>query len=65
MEQIMLSLVSGILGAIIGSYITIKINRDNRKVAAVEHMLSLVYPIGFKSWWEPDEGRPALIFHDK
>ena len=50
MEQIMLSLVSGVLGAIIGAYIAIKINRDNRKVAAIEHMLSLVYSIGFKSW---------------
>jgi len=44
MEQIMLSLVSGILGAIIGSYITIKINRDNRKVAAVERLLSTCCP---------------------
>ena len=64
MEQIMLSLVSGILGAIIGAYIAIKINRDNKKVAAIEHMLSLVYSIGFKSWWQPDKGRPGLIFHE-
>ncbi len=27
-------------------------------------MLALVYPIGFKSWWTPEEGKPALIFHE-
>ena len=64
MEQFMLSLVSGFLGAILGAYVAIRINSGNRKVAAVEDMLALVYPIGFKSWWQPDEGKPALIFHE-
>jgi hypothetical protein len=64
MEQFLLSLASGFLGAILGSYVTIRINSGNRKVAAIEKMLSLVYPIGFKSWWQPEEGRPALIFHE-
>lgn len=64
MEQLILSLLSGFVGAIIGAYVAFKINGSNRRVAAVDHMLSLVYPIGFKSWWEPDEGRPALIFHE-
>jgi len=27
-------------------------------------MVALVYPLGFKSWWEPDPGKPALIFHE-
>ena len=40
------------------------INWANRKVAAIEKMLSLVYPIGFKSWWEPDQGNPNRIFHE-
>jgi hypothetical protein len=64
MEQVILSLASGCVGAIVGGYVAIRINSGNRKVAAIEQMLSLVYPIGFKSWWQPDEGKPALIFHE-
>ena len=64
MEQLMLSLVSGFVGAILGAYVAIRINSGNRKVVAVERMLSIVYPIGFKSWWQPDEGKPGLIFHE-
>ncbi len=60
----MLSLMSGFLGALLGGYVAIRINRGNRKVAAIERMLSVVYPIGFKSWWQPEEGKPALIFHE-
>ncbi len=60
----MLSLASGFLGAIIGAYVAIRIDTGNRKIAAVDHMLSLVYPIGFKSWHEPVDGKPALIFHE-
>lgn len=56
--------MSGVIGAILGASVTIWINYVNRKIAAVERMLSLVYPIGFKSWWNPDEGKPALIFHE-
>jgi len=64
MEQYILNLISGFIGAALGAYVAIRINSANRKVAAIEKMLSLVYPIGFKSWWQPDEGRPALIFHE-
>ena len=56
--------MSGVIGAILGASVTIWINYVNRKIAAVERMLSLVYPIGFKSWWKPEEGKPALIFHE-
>ena len=64
MEQFLTNLAAGFLGALIGAYVTIRINSGNRKVAAVEQMLSLVYPLGFKSWWQPVQGKPALIFHD-
>jgi len=64
MEQNILNLTSGVIGAILGAYIAIRINSANRKIASVGKMLSLVYPIGFKSWWSPDEGKPALIFHE-
>jgi hypothetical protein len=64
MEQLILSLVSGFLGAIIGAYVAIRINTSNRKIAAVDHMLSLVYPIGFKSWHQPEVGKPESIFHE-
>jgi hypothetical protein len=64
MDQFMSNLVSGFLGAVLGGYVAIRINRGNRKVAATEQMLSIVYPIGFKSWWQPEEGKPALIFHE-
>ena len=65
MEQYILNLTSGFIGAILGAYVAIKINNANRKVVAIEKMLSLVYPIGFKSWWEPEQGKPALIFQEK
>jgi len=64
MEHLILSLVSGFLGTILGAYVAIRINSSNRRIVAIEHMLSLVYPIGFKSWWQPEEGKPALIFHE-
>ena len=64
MKEYVLSLTSGLVGTIIGVWIAGWINKSNRKVAAIERMLSLVYPIGFKSWWEPDGGRPAVIFHE-
>ena len=65
MEHYILSLTSGFIGAILGACVALRINSANRKVAAVERMLSLVYPIGFKSWWQPEEGKPALIFHKR
>jgi hypothetical protein len=65
MEQILTNLASGFLGSLVGAYITIRINSSNRKVVAVENMLALVYPLGFKSWYEPDQGKPALIFHER
>ncbi|OGT72985.1 MAG: hypothetical protein A2W76_02785 [Gammaproteobacteria bacterium RIFCSPLOWO2_12_47_11] len=64
MEQFLTNLASGFLGALVGAYVTIRINSGNRKVAAVEHMLALVYPLGFRSWWEPGQGKTALIFHE-
>jgi hypothetical protein len=57
-------ILSGLIGAIIGACVTIWINRTNRKVAAIEKMLSVVYPIGLKSWREPDEGNPSRIFDE-
>lgn len=65
MEQLVLSLASGLIGALLGAYVAIRINSDNRRVAAIENMLALVYPIAFKSWWQPDEVKPALIFQEK
>lgn len=65
MEQFTVSLLSGLLGAIIGAWAAVRINSTNRRTAAVQHMLSIVYPIGFQSWWDPDEGRPELIFHER
>lgn len=64
MEHYILPLTSGFIGAILGAAVTLRINHTNRKIAAVEKMLALVYPIGFKSWWHPDEGKASLIFHE-
>ena len=64
MKPPLLNLTSAFVGAIIGAYVAIRINRANRRIAATEKMLALVYPIGFKSWWKPEEGKPALIFHE-
>ena len=65
MEQFLTNLASGFLGALLGAYVTIRINSGNRKVAAVENMIALVYPLGFESWCEPLQGKPALIFHER
>ena len=56
--------LSGLIGAIIGVCVALWINWNNRKVAEIERMLSVVYPIGFKSWWEPDQSNPSRIFHE-
>lgn len=64
MEQFLTNLASGFLGALVGAYVTIRINSGNRKVAAVENMIAIVYPLGFKSWCQPEQGKPALIFHE-
>lgn len=64
MKEYFLNLTSGLIGTMLGVWIAGWINSANRKVAAIEKMLSLVYPIGFKSWWKPEEGKPALIFHE-
>lgn len=64
MEQYILNMASALIGATIGAYVAIHINRANRRIATTEKMLSLVYPIGFKSWWKPEEGKSALIFHE-
>ena len=64
MEQLMLSLASGLIGTIIGAYIAIRLSSRNRTIAAIERLLSLVYPIGFMSWHQPNEGKPALIFQE-
>lgn len=64
MKEYLLSLTSGLIGTIVGVWMAGWINRSNRKVAAIERMVSLVYPIGFKSWWQPEPGKPALIFHE-
>ena len=65
MGQFVINLASGLIGALLGVCVAIRINSENRKVAAVENMLALVYPLGFKSWWQPDKGKPAQIFHEK
>jgi hypothetical protein len=41
--------MSGLIGALVGAWVAIAINRSNRKVEAIEKMLALVYLIGFKS----------------
>lgn len=64
MEAFLTNIASGFLGALIGAYVAIRINAGNRKIEATENLVALVYPLGFKSWWEPDQGKPALIFHD-
>ena len=72
MEQIFLSLLSGTIGAIIGAFITFRINNSNHKAAAIEKMLSIVFSIGFKTWWGEDpqhpdwkaDSQPSLIFHE-
>ena len=64
MEQYLLNLTSAFVGAITGAYAAIRINSANRRIAVIEKMLALVNPIGFKSWWKPEDGKPALIFHE-
>lgn len=64
MEQFLTNIASGFLGALIGACVAIRINYENRQISAVEDMIALVYPLGFESFWEPDQARPAMIFHE-
>src|SRR5262245_6913434 len=60
-------LVSGLggalLGALIGACVALGIHWSNRKVAAIERLLAVVYPLGDRSYFAPDHSNPSLIFH--
>ena len=43
---------------------TISINNNNRKIVSIERMMSVVYPLGFKCWYQPDKVEHCSIFHD-
>ena len=64
MEQYTSNLLSGFAGAVIGVFGALYIDYRNRKVGDIQQMLALVYSIGFKSWWEGDDLRPGIIFHE-
>jgi hypothetical protein len=63
-KDLLIALASGFFGAVLGAYITTAINRSNRRVAAIERMLSLVYSIGRRCWSQPEGERPALVFEE-
>jgi len=65
MEQYTLNLLSGLIGTVFGVSITVWMNYVNRKDAAITRMISLVYPIGFTSWWHGEEWKADSIFHEQ
>lgn len=65
MAQVLISLTSGLVGAILGVLGAMQVNRVNRRHDAVDALVALVYPIGFKAWWKPDDGKPALGIHER
>lgn len=64
MNGVASNLLSGLIGALIGAFISFYIYRRNRRDAARQKLLTLVYRLGFESWWNPETGKPAIIFHD-
>jgi hypothetical protein len=65
MEQIYLSLLSGIFGSIFGAWITLYIYKKNKKDEAINNMLCLVHSIGFQSYYSINIGNAGLIFHEQ
>lgn len=65
MEQFSFNLLSGLLGALVGAFVTLYVTREKQKRNAIDAMISLVFPIGFNAWWKEDNGKPALLIHDK
>lgn len=60
----MSDLFSGVLGALIGAFVAFRISSVSRRSSAIDEMIAAVYPLGFKSHWEPNSAAPALIFHE-
>jgi hypothetical protein len=64
MDSVTSNLLSGLIGALIGASISFYVHYRSRLDAARQKLLGLVYRLGFQSWWNPESGKPALIFHD-
>lgn len=64
MNPVVSNLLSGLIGALIGAFITSYFYYRSRQDSARQKLLGLVYQLGFKSHWDPEPGRPALIFHE-
>ena len=64
MDSLVANLLSGLFGALIGAFISIYIYHRSRLHAARQKLLALVYQFGFQSWWNPEQGKPTMIFHN-
>jgi hypothetical protein len=64
MTSLLFNLISGLVGALIGAGISIYIYRRSQRDAAQQKLLAMVYRLGFESWYNPQEGKPGLIFHE-
>ena len=64
MDPIALNLISGLLGALIGAGISVYIFHRSQFETARQKLLALVYQLGFESWYNPQEGKPGIIFHE-
>ncbi len=65
MNPVVFNLLSGLIRALIGAFITFYLYYRSRQDAARQKLLGLVYQLGFKSYWNPELGKPGIIFHDR
>jgi hypothetical protein len=56
-------LLSGLIGALIGAGVALGISWANRRLAAIEQLLAVVYALGYTSYFAPDESNPSHIFY--
>jgi hypothetical protein len=55
--------LSGLIGALIGAGVALWISWANRRVAAIEQLLAVVYALGFRSYFEPDGNKRSRMLY--
>ncbi|MGR5175361.1 hypothetical protein [Vibrio mediterranei] len=64
LEQYSLSLLSGLIGTIVGVFSTMWMTKNAQKVDAIENMLALVHKIGFQTRYSDSTIQPDSLFHE-
>jgi len=64
MKQFYISVASGLIGTLMGIFMTMWMTRKAQRVDAVENMLALVHNIGFQTRYSDKTIKPDSLFHE-